>query len=106
MKYLTIMPDYTGSCIIDEIKGQIEVKELCLPQEFINELDLWHESYRRIIPLDMEQRSQRISEIDVLDKQGLKLSQTLSELIPNGAKVKYYSEGLLKYIPVERKVSR
>lgn len=100
MKYLTIIPDYTGSCIKDDFTGRIDIKDLELPQDIIDEISSWHESYRVIIPLSEEQRAVRKREIDDLDKQGLELSKKLADLVPGGAKVKYFSEGLMKYLPV------
>ncbi len=100
MKYLTIIPDYTGSCIKDDFTGQIEIEELGLPQDFIDEISSWHESYKIIIPLSDAQRLAQMEEIEKLDKKGLKLSQKLTKLLLGGAKVKYFSEGLMKYLPV------
>ncbi len=100
MRYLTIMPDYTGSCIKDDYTGQIDIEDLELPQGYIDEISFWHESYRAIIPLSDEQRLARKGEIEDLDKQGLELSRKLTDLVSGGAKVKYFSEGLMKYLPV------
>lgn len=100
MKYLTIIPNYTGSCIEDDYTGQINIEDLELPQNYVDEISSWHESYRVIIPLSIEQRADRKEEIENLDKQGLKLSHKLSSLVVGGAKVKYFSEGLMKYLPV------
>ena len=100
MKYLTIIPDYTGSCLRDDFEGQIELEELGLPQEYISELSSWHEAYRQIIPLSDEERVARIQEIEKLDNKGLELAKRLEDLVLGGAKVKYYSEGKLKHLHV------
>jgi len=100
MKYIILMPDYTGSCIRDEFGEEINLKSLNLPKYILNEINTWHNEYRKIIPLDMKERSQKIEEIEKLDSQGLELARNLQKLIPGGAKVKYFSEGKLKYIHV------
>jgi hypothetical protein len=38
MKYIVLMPDYTGSCIRDEFEGEIAVESLNLPKETFNEM--------------------------------------------------------------------
>jgi len=101
MKYLTIIPDYTASCLRDDFEGPIEVEELELPQDFIRELSSWHDSYRKIIPLGDEERAMRIEEIEQLDSKGLELAKKLKDLVPGGAKVKYYSEGKFKFLHVD-----
>jgi hypothetical protein len=100
MRYLTITPDYTGSCIKDEFTGQLAIEELGLPQAYIDAISLWNESYRVIIPFSEEQRQARKKEIEKLDRQGIEFSKTLKELVPGEVKVKYFSEGLMKYLPV------
>ena len=100
MKYIVLMPDYTGSCIRDEFEGEIAMESLGLPKEIFNEITVWHNAYRKIIPLSEEEREQRIEEIEKLDAQGLELAKNLKTLVPGGAKVKYFSEGKLKYLQV------
>jgi hypothetical protein len=98
MRYLTLIPDYTQSCIKDDFNGIIEVEELELPQDFIAKILSWHLAYRKIIPLDAYQREILINEIEELDREGLKLAKELSKLLSGGAKVKYFSEGKLKHL--------
>jgi hypothetical protein len=100
MKYIVLMPDYTGSCIRDEFEGEIAIESLGLPKEILNKITVWHNAYRKIIPLSKEEREQRIEEIEKLDAQGLELAKSLKTLVPGGAKVKYFSEGKLKYLHV------
>ena len=100
MRYLTIIADYAGSCIKDEFAGQLAIEELGLPQAYVDAILLWNESYRVIIPLSEEQRQARKKEIEKLDRQGIEFSKTLKALVPGGAKVKYFSEGLMKYLPI------
>lgn len=98
MKYLTVMSDYTGSCLYDDFIGQIEFDELGLPQEYISMLYSWNESYRRIIPLSENERFELNEEIEQLDREGIELARKLIYLVPGGAKVKYYSEVKLKHL--------
>lgn len=98
MRYLTMAADYTGSCLRDDFTGPIELTSLDLPQEFIEEIISWHCLYRKIIPLSEEQREKIMNEIDTLDAQGLKITEKLKTLIYGGAKIRYYSEGRLKYL--------
>jgi hypothetical protein len=98
MKYLILAPDYTGSCIQDEFEGEVPLEELLIPKEIADELTIWHIAYREIIPLAEKERDRRLNQIEKLDAQGLKLAKKLEELIPGGAKIKYFSEGKLQYL--------
>jgi len=100
MKYLTLIPDYTSSCLKEDSIGYINIEDLGLPQSFTDRLLKWHESYRKIIPLGEDQRSKERETIMELDKEGLLLAKEMANLITGGAKVKYFSEGLMRYIPV------
>ncbi len=96
MKYLTISPNYTQSCIRDDIEGPIELSCLELPESIVNEIKLWHQRYREIIPLSMDERQKISQTIEELDQQGIKIALKIKELL--NAKVKYFSEGKLKYL--------
>ena len=98
MRYLVIMPDYTGSCVREEFGEEVELEDLGLPRNVVDEIVIWHNSYREIIPLDEKEKKQRIDQIETLDTQGLKIAKQLKTLVPGGAKVKYFSEGKLKYL--------
>ncbi len=98
MKYFTLIPDYTGSCIQDVDNERVEIDELGLPPDLIREIESWHASYRKIIPLSEDQRLQIIKHIEELDAQGLKLSKDIAKSVPGGAKVRYYSEAKYQYI--------
>jgi len=101
VKYLTLAPDYTRSCIKDEFSEIIEIKSLSLPDDFKTQLEDWHIEYRKIIPLDEAERIKKSQLIDKLDKVGISLTKQLSMLIEGGAKIKYFSEGHLKYLPID-----
>lgn len=97
MKYMILMPDYTGSCIRDEFEGEVNVDELGLSTQMISELKSWHNEYRKIIPLSLEEREASVDQIEELDKMGLHIAKKLEIEISGGAKVKYFSEGNLSY---------
>lgn len=96
-RYLTVTANYTGSCIQDDYVGEINLKNLNLKFEFLNELSLWNEEYKKIIPLSDQERLSLIKKIDKLDEWGINISKKLMDLFPN-SKIRYYSEGKLKYL--------
>ena len=101
MRYLTVAAEYIGSCIKDDSQGQIDCHELLLDEDLCKELEEWNADYKVIIPLDMDEREQRYDEIKILDERGIRLAKKLTEAIKGGAKVKYYSEGKLKYLELD-----
>lgn len=100
MRYLTIMPDYTGSCIRDDFAGEVDLLGLGLPSEYVEKVNSWHITYREIIPLDEAERAALSEKIKDLDYKGIELAKKLMELIGGDAKVRYFSEGLLTFIPI------
>ena len=100
MKYLTLAPDYTNSCLKDDFDGYIQLAELNLSNDLIRSLQKWHEDYRAIIPLSTDQRRKVISKIYNLDKIAIDLAKKISKEVAGGAKIKYFSEGQLKYLAV------
>ena len=98
MKYLVLAPDYSGSCIRNEFGEKVELGTLELPCSLIEEIDNWHNSYKKIIPLSIEERAKKTRYIETLDEKGLMIISKLEKGIPGGAKIKYYSEGKLRYI--------
>ena len=75
MRYLTVMPDYTGSGIWDDFAGNIALDSLQLSNDFVGRLNSWHNSYKKIIPLSEEARATMYLEIEKLDQEGLLLVQ-------------------------------
>lgn len=98
MKYLTLIPDYTGSCIQEDNVGSITLESLSIPTQLVKEINEWHQEYRKIIPLSDHDRSLRMEDIEKLDSYGLLLADKLRKMVPGGAKVRYYSEGKYKYL--------
>jgi len=85
--YLTLIPEYTGSCIHDDSGNQIEIQDLKLPKSLLDELTLWQAAYREIIPLSDEERLIITDRIEQLDNIGLSLAQKLQDLVPGGVRV-------------------
>jgi hypothetical protein len=98
MRYLTVAPDYTGSCVVDDYNGILDYSDLGVNEYFITELKAWNARYRKIIPLDESERKKLMDEIKKLDEQGIAFSKRLAESVPGGAKVKYFSEGTFSYL--------
>ncbi|MGL5720597.1 MAG: hypothetical protein ACRCYP_07410 [Alphaproteobacteria bacterium] len=97
MKYLSIMPDYTGSCIKDDFSGEfVDLESMDLPKDFLEEILNWHSAYRKIIPLSEKERNKSLDEIEKLDIHGINIARKLIKL--KNIKVKYFSEGKLEYI--------
>jgi hypothetical protein len=93
MRYLTVMPDYTGSCIWDDFEGNLALDRLQLPNDFVDRLNSWHNLYKKIIPLSEEVRATMHLEIGRLDQEGLLLMQELKSCLAGDTKIRYYSEG-------------
>ena len=93
MRYLTIAAEYTQSCLRDDFEGPIQPESLGLPEDLCSELRAWNEAYRRVIPLNEEERgrSEVASLIRRLDEQGRSMASRVEEAAE--AKVRYFSEG-------------
>jgi hypothetical protein len=98
MKYITLIADYTQSCIKDDYRGSIDLDNLQLPLSIIAQLNQWNEKYKTIIPLSQDARAIRMNLINELDKEGIELAEKLRILLD--AKVRYFSEGLLQYLDI------
>ena len=97
MKYLTLSASYNGPLIREGDKN-VNCEELGVGHELCQELIEWNECYKKIIPLSIDKRRMNMTYIEMLDERGISLAKKLSQSIIGGAKVKYYSEGKLRYI--------
>lgn len=99
MRYLTIAADYTQSGLRDDFEGPIQPEDLQLSAELCKRLKKWNDAYRCVIPLDDSERqaSEMQTLINSLDAEGQQLAAEVSAFVEGGAKVQYYSEGLLRY---------
>lgn len=57
----------------------------------------WNERYQVVVPMDMSARASAADLIDELDRQGIDLAARIEDDL-NPAKVRYYSEGLMRYV--------
>lgn len=100
MRYLTIAADYTDSALRDDFQGPIDPETLGLPTQLSEELRMWNDEYRRVIPLDENERQQPeiAALIRRLDGRGQELAEDVASALLHNAKVRYYSEGHLRYV--------
>ena len=101
MRYLTLSADYGDLSLRDEAVGAVDLVSLGLAGDLLGDLQAWNSRYQPIIPMDMEERQfdGAAGLIDELDELGLALAGRLADALGGGAKVKYYSEGRLRYLP-------
>lgn len=100
MRYLILSADYTQSALRDEHVGHVVPEEVGLPWALGDQIRDWNERYRRVIPLGPEERaeSETAALIVSLDEEGLALAAEIADVLAD-AKVRYFSEGLLRYVP-------
>lgn len=96
MKYLIVDADFRSTGIRDEFKGDLTKNELKLSDKLWNELSAWVEKYSKIIPLDISEREKK--KINKLDEEGFKLIEKIKNELNEEIKIRYYSEGKLKFI--------
>jgi hypothetical protein len=99
MRYLTLAAEYTGSPLRDDFTGTIVREDVGLSAALRTRIGDWNDRYRVIIPLSTEQRLQvHVAEmIAALDTEGAELVAAVEDAL-HGAKVRYYSEGLLRFL--------
>jgi hypothetical protein len=100
MKYLTLAADYTQSPLRDDFVGPVVPEEIGVPWELGDRIRDWNTRYRTIIPLDEAQRSHGSTAelIEALDDEGLSLVNEIADALSD-VKVRYFSEGHLRYAP-------
>ncbi|MFN9025851.1 MAG: hypothetical protein ACK5VX_06630 [Akkermansiaceae bacterium] len=99
MIYLLLAASYRSSPVREEFGEYIESDELNVSDQLKDELRLWSDNYQPVIYLDMNSRKNISNEITELDLKGIFLAGRLASEMGGDVKVKYYSEGLLKFIP-------
>jgi len=99
MRYLTLIADYTQSPLRDDVVGTVIPEEIGLSWELGDRVRDWNGRYRAVIPIDVVDRAcGPVSElIDELDDEGLRLAAEIASELDE-AKVRYYSEGRLRYV--------
>lgn len=94
MRYLTLSVGY-NSFLRDDFDGEFDC--LNLSDELVGELEVWYEEYLPVIQLDQSARMAMHEEIRRLDDRGIELGREIQKQL-NDVKVRYYSEGWLKFI--------
>ena len=97
MRYLTLSADYHGPMIQDG-ERTLTCEELGIGEELCRKLIEWNEKYKKVISLSMEDRNEFALYIQNLDSEGISLSRSIVKEMKGEVKIKYYSEGRLKYI--------
>jgi len=100
MRYLTLAADYGEVSIRDPLAGALTPNELGLPDELVADLAAWNGRYQPVVSADEMQRGVEpmASLIPDLDAEGLRLARRIADALEGEAKVRYYSEGLLKEV--------
>jgi len=98
MIYLTLSIDI-NSFLKNDFDSNYNLDELNMPSSLLKELNSWYDDYYPIILIDNNERKNIQTLIEELDKRGILLSQKLMK-VNRDIKVRYYSEGLLKYCNV------
>jgi hypothetical protein len=100
MRYLTLAADYTQSALRDDFAGTVVPEEAGLTESLGDRIRDWNDRYRAVIPLDEAERgsSPTAELIEALDEEGLQLVRSIEAELYD-AKVQYFSEGHLRYVP-------
>ena len=98
--YLIISADYMSSGIKDIYKGELLPKEIGLPIHIENKIKKWLLDYSDIIVMNMEERKLVAEKIERLDGAGIEILKEVKSALKKNAKIRYYSEGFLRYIDV------
>ena len=96
MNYLILHADYMSSGIRHEYGDQIPKYDNILSVKTWESIISWVNSYSPVVMMDELERKLSIDLINELDQEGLKIKNEIESQL--NAKVKYYSEGFLKYI--------
>lgn len=100
MRYLTLAADYTQSALRDDFVGTVVPEEVGLTEGLGDRIREWNGKYKAIIPLDEAERGSGPTAelIKELDEEGLLLVDAIEAELSD-TKVRYFSEGRLRYIP-------
>ncbi len=96
MKYITIAANYMTSGIKDDFEGELTQDDLKVDQVLWDRLSHWSNDYSEIISKDLDERDPQL--IKQLDIEGLLLVEEFKKALGSDFKIRYYSEGLLKYL--------
>lgn len=100
MRYVLVWADYMSTGLHDEFNGSLDPEVIGLNDNLIRQLSDWVTRYENITPLTELERARRVDEIKNLDDEGLEIARAVRTVLGNDGKVSYFSEGLLKKIPI------
>lgn len=98
MHYLTISADYISTGIKDDFSGEILKGDLEISDDLWHRLIAWGEDYSSIILMEEKERKKAKETIKKLDERGLNLVKEFQKELGVEFKVRYYSEGIFKYL--------
>ena len=99
MRYLVLGADYSRPALRDEYARDLSPEVLGVSEHLVRRIREWNDRYREIIPLGPAVREAEAPAglIAVLDEEGLALVAAIRAELPD-AKVRYFSEGQLRYV--------
>ena len=98
MRYVLLAADYLEPVLRDENSGEDLLLHLRPREGLAERIATWNEAYQPIIPLEAHARLDAADLIDALDRAGLMLAAQVADALGDGSKVRYYSEGRLRYL--------
>lgn len=98
MKSWTLAADYLDYNLRDAAGDEID--RTLLPASLRDALDAWNAAYQTVVKLDASQReaAPTAAVIDDLDRRGQELAASIKQGREDVKEVRYYSEGLLRYL--------
>ena len=96
--YLSFMTSYNGTCLVDDYNNESTINDFNLPNKIIEKINDWNEKYSKIIPMSEDDRQIHNSEIEELDSEGIKICIDIKNAFSEEIKIRYFSEGKLKYL--------
>lgn len=100
-RYIKVCGDYLSSGLFDEMSyEQLRPRDLNLPDDLVQRLQRLVTDYHVIIPLmpDQLQNAEKQNEIRAIDARGIELTKDIAKFLGDKFKLRYYSEGMRKFI--------
>jgi len=94
MKYLILTASYK-SVLREEFGGEFDYRRL--PLDLIRRLEEWYGEYLPVVQWDTDERQRMADVVRKLDERGVQLAKEIRSQLRE-TKIKYFSEGLLRYI--------
>lgn len=100
MKYIILDADYLSTGIKDQDGNQLSKDSISLPSKIWDQIELWVSDYSCIVQMEEKERKMNIQLITKLDRRGIELCSIILSHYFGEIKIEYFSEGLLKKIPI------